>query len=87
MLGNIIADAFGVPGKFHDQCLMLILLFRLTLFYSLVPGILGARLNAKLNKPNVVSSVCDKKADWYSLWLNLEQLFPPAVDCWVDNMK
>uniref|UniRef100_H2ZNW2 Uncharacterized protein n=1 Tax=Ciona savignyi TaxID=51511 RepID=H2ZNW2_CIOSA len=53
----------------------------------LVPGVLGSQLEGKLNKPDVVSILCSKQSDWYSLWLNLEQLVPWEVDCWVDNIK
>ncbi|XP_076819987.1 lysosomal phospholipase A and acyltransferase-like [Clavelina lepadiformis] len=53
----------------------------------MVPGVLGSQLEGKLDKQNVPYYFCEKKSDWYSLWLNLEQLLPLVVDCWVDNIK
>ena len=53
----------------------------------LVPGILGTQLFAKLDKPSRVSVFCYKKSDWFSIWLNLEELLPKVVDCWSDNMR
>lgn len=53
----------------------------------LVPGILGTQLFAKLDKPSTVSIFCYKKSDWFSIWLNLEELLPKVVDCWSDNMR
>ncbi|XP_002129305.2 lysosomal phospholipase A and acyltransferase-like [Ciona intestinalis] len=53
----------------------------------MIPGVLGSQLEAKLNKPDVVSILCSKNSDWFSLWLNLDGLLPFLVDCWVDNIK
>lgn len=53
-----------------------------------VPGDGGSQLEAKLDKPSAVHYFCDKKTtDYYSLWLNLADLVPFVIDCWVDNMK
>lgn len=53
-----------------------------------VPGDGGSQLKAKLNKPTTVASYCIKKTDYYyDLWLNLEQLVPFLIDCFVDNMR
>ncbi|XP_061533507.1 group XV phospholipase A2 [Phycodurus eques] len=54
----------------------------------LVPGDLGNQLEAKLDKPSVVHYICYKKTDtFFTLWLNLEQLVPVAIDCWMDNIR
>ncbi|XP_061891699.1 phospholipase A2 group XV-like [Entelurus aequoreus] len=54
----------------------------------LVPGDLGNQLEAKLDKPSVVHYICYKKtAAFFTLWLNLEQLVPVAIDCWIDNIR
>uniref|UniRef100_A0A8C6UQU1 Phospholipase A2, group XV n=1 Tax=Neogobius melanostomus TaxID=47308 RepID=A0A8C6UQU1_9GOBI len=53
----------------------------------LIPGDLGNQLEAKLNKTTVVHYVCYKKTDFFTLWLNLEQLVPVIIDCWIDNMR
>ena len=53
----------------------------------LIPGILGTQLFAKLDKSSTVNIFCYKKSDWFSIWLNLEELLPKVVDCWTDNMK
>jgi lysophospholipase-3 len=52
-----------------------------------VPGLLGSQLQAKLDKPNVVHSYCSKTSDWYTLWLNVEQLLPFVINCFVDNAR
>jgi len=53
----------------------------------LVPGDGGNSIEGRLNKTTTVHYICDKVSDWFTLWLNLEQLVPGVVDCWVDNMK
>ncbi|KAG9509956.1 Group XV phospholipase A2 [Fragariocoptes setiger] len=54
----------------------------------LIPGDGGSRLEARLNKSQVLHHYCGKKSDdWFDLWLNLSLLVPFALDCWVDNMK
>ena len=53
----------------------------------LVPGDGGSQVEGRLNKTRTVHYLCDKTSDWFTLWLNLEQLVPEVVDCWVDNMK
>jgi len=53
----------------------------------LVPGDGGSQVEGRLNKTETVHYICDKTSDWFTLWLNIEQLIPEVVDCWVDNMK
>ncbi|VVC25828.1 Lecithin:cholesterol/phospholipid:diacylglycerol acyltransferase,Alpha/Beta hydrolase fold [Cinara cedri] len=54
----------------------------------LVPGDGGSRIDAKLNKTNVVHYLCDKKTtDYSNIWLNLELLMPYIIDCLIDNMR
>jgi len=53
----------------------------------LVPGDGGSQVEGRLNKTSVVHYMCSKTSDWYTLWLNLEQMIPTLVDCWVENMK
>lgn len=53
----------------------------------LVPGDGGSQVEGRLNKTRTVHYLCDKTSDWFTLWLNVEQLVPEVVDCWVDNMK
>lgn len=53
----------------------------------LVPGDGGSQVEGRLNKTQTVHYLCAKTSDWFTLWLNLEQLVPEVVDCWVDNMK
>ncbi|KAJ6646350.1 Phospholipase A2 group XV [Pseudolycoriella hygida] len=53
-----------------------------------VPGKAASQIEAKLDKPNTVRSICyEKTVMWYSLWLNPEILLPFVIDCWVDNMS
>ncbi|KAK6174414.1 hypothetical protein SNE40_017695 [Patella caerulea] len=74
------------------SCVIFILFFAFQSTRSLnpvilVPGDGGSQIEAKLDKPSVVHYVCEKKAEYYSLWLNLEQLVPVLIDCFVDNMR
>ena len=52
----------------------------------IIPGTGGSRLEAKLNKPAVNHWYCSKTSDWYTLWLSVASLLPPAINCWVDNI-
>lgn len=53
-----------------------------------VPGDGGTQFEAKLNKTVTPHSLCVKKTtDYFSLWLNLEELAPVVIDCFTDNMK
>ena len=52
----------------------------------IVPGILGSKLMARLNKPKSLR-LCEKQSDWFTLWLDAKLLFPDAVNCWIDNMR
>jgi len=53
----------------------------------LVPGALASTIQAKLDKNERSHFYCSKTSDWYTLWLSLESLFVPAVNCWADNFK
>lgn len=52
----------------------------------LMPGDGGSRLQARLNRQNVLHHYCERKSnDWFDLWLNLSLLVPFALECWVDK--
>lgn len=52
----------------------------------LIPGDGGSRLQAKLDRQDVVHHYCERKSnDWFDLWLNLSLLVPFAIDCWVEK--
>ena len=53
----------------------------------LVPGILGTRLEAKLNRDWVPHYICSKKTDWFTIWMNYEIIAPLGGTCWADNLK
>ncbi|XP_014277926.1 lysosomal phospholipase A and acyltransferase [Halyomorpha halys] len=54
----------------------------------LVPGVGGSQLEAQLDKPTVTHHYCTRRSfDYTSLWLNVKQLLPKLIECWVDNMK
>ncbi|XP_005094704.1 phospholipase A2 group XV isoform X2 [Aplysia californica] len=54
----------------------------------LVPGDGGSQLEAKLNKTTAPHYLCQKHTSSYeSIWLNLEELLPEVIDCFVDNMR
>lgn len=51
--------------------------------YFTVPGLGGNKLQAKLNKKTVPHTWCSKKTDYFDIWLNLFEMFPDVIDCWV----
>lgn len=54
----------------------------------LLPGDGGSRLQAKLNRRDVLHHYCERRSnDWFDLYLSLSNLVPFALDCWLDNMK
>ncbi|BFZ12763.1 hypothetical protein BsWGS_15802 [Bradybaena similaris] len=54
----------------------------------LIPGDGGSQLVAKLNKTSSPHYLCRKStSDYESIWLNLEELLPEVLDCFVDNMR
>ncbi|XP_071174649.1 lysosomal phospholipase A and acyltransferase-like [Mytilus edulis] len=53
----------------------------------LVPGDGGSEFVAKLNKTTAPHFWCFRHTDFFSLWLNLDQLAPFIIDCFTDNMK
>ena len=55
-----------------------------------ISGAGGNRLEARLSKPSSHPSphfYCSKTADWFDVWLDVEQLLPGVIDCWTDNIK
>eukprot|EP00116_Pleurobrachia_bachei_P006591 sb/3466853/ len=68
----------------------------------LVPGALASQIElsnyslgltksptnqAKLNKKTSPHWYCSKKSDWFTLWLSIEYILGPALNCWADNFK
>ena len=53
----------------------------------LVPGLAVSQIDARLDKPSVVRPYCDKRSDWFTLWLNPVLLAPGLQDCWLDNYR
>ncbi|XP_067905710.1 phosphatidylcholine-sterol acyltransferase isoform X1 [Heterodontus francisci] len=54
----------------------------------IVPGHVGNRLEAKLNKPALVHWLCMKRSSrYFTLWLNLNMFLPIGIDCWIDNIR
>ena len=51
----------------------------------LVPGDGGSQIEARLNKTSA-HWWCSKTSDWYDLWLNINQMLQPEVQCWSDNV-
>lgn len=52
----------------------------------IVPGDGSNQLEAKLDKPSTVAWYCDKKADWFRLWLDTASLLA-GTTCWADNIR
>ncbi|XP_076470777.1 lysosomal phospholipase A and acyltransferase-like [Babylonia areolata] len=79
---------------FSSTSVLFVLLFCLTSAKQpkypviLVPGDGGSQLFAKLDRPTVPHFYCSQKtAEYYNIWLDLEELAPVPIDCFVDNMK
>ena len=54
----------------------------------LIPGDGGNQLHGKLNKTSAPHYICKlQTADYYELWLNLEEIAPYVIDCLVDNLR
>lgn len=54
----------------------------------IVPGLEGSQLEVKLNKPSVVQSNCDRRTDDFStIWVDITEMTPAKIDCFLDNMK
>lgn len=54
----------------------------------IVPGIGGSQIQAKLEKNATKYYWCYKRYEnWFTLWLNIEELIPWFSECWVDNLK
>lgn len=52
----------------------------------LLPGDGGSRLEAKLNRKEVLHKYCVRRSDdWFDLWVNLSLLVPFAIECWVEK--
>lgn len=52
----------------------------------IIPGDGSNQIEARLNKPSTVSWKCDKKSDWFRLWLDTSNLLL-STECWADNIK
>lgn len=63
--------------------ILLEILLLLPLYWSsglhpiiLVPGDGGSQVEGRLNKTTTVHYICSKTSDWFTLWLNLQQMIP-----------
>ena len=52
----------------------------------LINGLAGSNLNARLNGAKEPHVFCDKKKDWFRIWLTVEELVPGVVDCFFHNV-
>lgn len=52
-----------------------------------VPGILGTRLEAKLDRDWVPHYICAKTSDWFTIWMNYEIIAPLSGTCWIENLR
>ena len=50
---------------------------KFTYFLTYLSLILNIQVEGRLtNKTSTVHYICEKNSDWFSLWLNLEQMIP-----------
>lgn len=54
----------------------------------LIPGDGGNQLHGKLNKTSAPHYFCKlQSADYFELWLNLQEITPYVIDCFIDNIR
>lgn len=54
----------------------------------LIPGYGGNQLHARLNKTSAPHYFCQlKTSDFFELWLNLQEITPYVIDCFIDNIR
>lgn len=69
----------GADGKYHASQLSPVII---------IPGLMGSRLEDKLNKTKTVHWWCTKNSDWQEgFWMSVENFLPFVLDCWIDNMR
>lgn len=52
----------------------------------IVPGLIGSRLEAKLDRKDVDHFYCQRQSsDWYDLWLGATDVLPFGVTCLEDK--
>uniref|UniRef100_W5LWA9 Lecithin-cholesterol acyltransferase n=1 Tax=Lepisosteus oculatus TaxID=7918 RepID=W5LWA9_LEPOC len=53
-----------------------------------VPGNLGNRLEARIDKPTLVHWLCYRKTEnFFTIWIDLNMFMPIGIDCWIDNIR
>jgi len=52
----------------------------------IVPGDGSNQLEARLDKPKTVAWYCERKSDWFRLWLDTASLLA-GTRCWADNIR
>lgn len=54
----------------------------------LIPGDGGNQLHGKLNKTSAPHYFCKlQSSDYFELWLNLQEITPYVIDCFIDNIR
>lgn len=54
----------------------------------LIPGDGGNQLHGKLNKTSAPHYFCKlQSSDYFEIWLNLEEITPYVIDCFIDNIR
>eukprot|EP00048_Salpingoeca_helianthica_P015048 m.224782 g.224782 ORF g.224782 m.224782 type:complete len:411 (-) comp16543_c0_seq1:261-1493(-) len=49
-------------------------------------GVAGTVVYGKLNKPSSAYWWCDLTADWYRMWISVEELAPKIIDCLCEDL-
>ncbi|CAM1154424.1 PLA2G15 (predicted) [Pycnogonum litorale] len=52
-----------------------------------VPGFGDNQLQAKLSRSTVLNPSCQKKSDYFMVWLNLSMFFPRSVRCLTEDLR
>lgn len=51
----------------------------------LFPGLAASKIEARLNKTKIPRFLCNKRSDWYTIWITPSELIPYFIDCFKDN--
>lgn len=53
----------------------------------LLPGLGGSRIEARFNKTYAPNILCQRKSNWYTIWISPFEVLPGYVECFRDNFR